>query len=627
MTKMDGRTPDIAEENIERLKQLFPEVCCEDKVDFDKLKQVLGDYVDDDTERYNFTWNGKGRALKLSQTPSTGTLRPCKEESKNWEDTENLYIEGDNLEVLKLLQKSYYGKIKMIYIDPPYNTGNDFVYKDSFKDGIDNYKEITGQIDSEGKNIGTNSETSGRYHTDWLNMMYPRLRLARNFLSGDGVILISIDEHEYSNLKQICDEVFGESNYFGDIIWESTTQPINAGSAKFGLQKKTEPILLYAKNKAKVPGFVIKEVENNFTYPHIGKYGACRFEIIEKSDAGSYNRETMKYKILGQYPRKGKRWQLGEDTARLLEKEGKVEIVDGIVKKAVYPEDEVDRKQFKPFWSLLSAEECGTAQTGKDELNSIMGTPIGFDTVKSIALVKTLLFHLGRNYTVMDFFSGSGTTADALMQLNAEDGGNRKYIMIQLPEETNEKSEAHKAGYKNICEIGKERIRRAGEKIKTEIEEENKQVKMGEEPKKIPDIGFKVFKLDSSNIKKWQPEEERIEETLLTSIENFVPDRTELDVVYEIMVKLGIDLTYPVEGKGVDGKKIYSIGMGSLMICLDDDVTTDIADEMIKLHEEMQPEVWKVVFKDNGFKDDSVKINIFEIFKSAGLEEDAFTTI
>ena len=429
------------------------------------LKQMLSPDVVDGSECYEFTWVGKRASIVEANKPIRKTLRPCPEESKDWDATENLYIEGDNLEVLKLLQEAYLGKVKMIYIDPPYNTGNDFIYADDFMRSQEEENEQMGMYDEEDNRLFKNTDTNGRFHSDWCSMMYSRTMLARNLLSDDGIIFISIDEREYANIRNICDEVFGEKNYFGDLIWEATTQPINAGLARFGLQKKTEPILMYSKCKSKVLGFYLEEIDSALSYPHQGQFGACRFEIIEKSDAGDYSRPSMKFQILGQYPREGKRWQIGEATARQLEKEGKVEIVDGIVKKAVYPEDEQDKRQYKPFWSLLLAEIVGTAQTGKDELNEIMKTPMGFDTVKPTSLIKRLLSYLGDDYTILDFFSGSATTAHAVMQLNAEDGGHRKFIMVQLPEPCDEKSEAYKAGYKNICEIGKERIRRAGAQI------------------------------------------------------------------------------------------------------------------------------------------------------------------
>lgn len=547
-----------------------------------------------------------------------GTLRPCHEKSKNWDSTENLYIEGDNLEVLKILQRSYHRAIKMIYIDPPYNTGHDFVYKDDFKDNIENYKQVTGQVDAEGRALSANTESGGRYHTNWLNMMYPRLRLARNLLADDGVIFISIDDHEVGNLRNICDEIFGDKNYFGDLIWESTTQPTNAGNAKFGLQKKTETILMYGKNKFDIKGFNLHILNKSLNYPHQGKYGACRFEIIETSGAGTYNRDTMKFKILGHGPRKGKRWKIGEETARELEKAGKLELVDGIVKRAVYPEDEADKIQYKPFWSLFGAKEYGTAQTGKDELNSLMEAEIGFDTVKPVTLLKELLFHLGEEFTVLDFFSGTGTTAEALLRLNLENQGHRKFIMVQLPEMIDEKNEAYKAGYKTICDIGEERIRRAGALIEKEAEEKKQNV---------PDTGFKVFRLDSSNIKRWNPDKKDLAQSLWDYVDNFVEGRTEEDVVYEIMLKTGIDLSCPVDKLERNGHTIYSIGMGALFICLDDHVNEDVAKVLTALHKELSPETWKVVFRDNAFDRDADKANVREMLKCEGLDPVDFLTI
>ena len=625
MTKLDGKTPDLAVENIEQLRQIFPDVFEEGKIDFDKFKQVLGEYVDDEKERYNFTWNGKGKALRLAQTPTTGTLRPCPEEgeSKNWDDTQNLYIEGDNLEVLKLLQKSYHGKIKMIYIDPPYNTGGDFVYPDDFSNSIENYKRITGQVDDEGKQLGTNSEFNGRYHTDWLNMMYPRLRTARNILANDGVIFVSADDHEIDSLKKICGEIFGENNFVGSIAWESKTKSQNTIDAFNKLQPKVEYILLYTKrDKRRFYLSVIGEKD----YPEADDRGTYRWHKLEPMNAsGVRGRETMIYAIQGVFPPEGKQWQVGELFVRSLERKGDVTIKDGTPYVKMRPD--MERSEItEPFWGFYS-KEVGTAESAKKELKAILKEH-GFETVKPVNLIKSLIFHsTDATDTILDFFSGSATTAHAVMQLNAEDSGNRKFIMVQLPEPCAEGTEAAKAKFKNICEIGKERIRRAGEKIKTEIEEQNAQLRIGEEPRKVPDIGFKVFKLDSSNLKQWQPDYDDLETTLFDSISNYVEGRSELDVVYEIMLKMGMELTWPLETHTIGGKNVYEIGMGALMICLDDHITTEVAEGMVALYKDLAPETWRVVFKDNGFADDSAKVNIKEILKTAGLEEDAFTTV
>lgn len=321
-------------------------------------------------------------------------------------DDFNFLLEGDNLHSLKLLEKTHRGNIDVIYIDPPYNTGNSFRYNDAIVGNEDAYK-----------------------HSKWLSFMYERLKISYSLLDTKGVIFISINDFEGAQLKMICDEIYGEKNFIGQLTWESTTQPTNAGSARFSLQKKVESIYCYAKNKASRNGFILKEIESGLNYPHIGKFGACRFEIIEKSDAGAYRRDSMKFQILGQYPREGKRWQIGEDTARALEQAGKVEIVNGIVKKAVYPEDELDKRKFEPFWSHFKADTVGTAQNGKDELNNIVGEALGFDTVKPTKLIMEILSHFPNNSLVLDFFAGSGTTGQAVLELNQEDNGNRHFIL------------------------------------------------------------------------------------------------------------------------------------------------------------------------------------------------------
>jgi len=617
ITTLDGKTPDIAEENIQKLKQLFPEVFTEGKIDFEKLQQVLGEYVEDNNERYNFTWNGKGRALRLSQTPSLGTLRPCKEESKDWDTTGNLYIEGDNLEVLKLLQKSYYGKVKMIYIDPPYNTGKDFVYKDDFHDSLENYKKITGQVDDSGNALSTNTEASGRYHTDWLNMMYPRLRLARNLLTDDGVIFISIDDNEVHNLRKICDEVFGEDNFVAQVIWERAYAPVNL---KKHFSECHDYILCYAKNidLLNCNGLPRDEkVDSRYRNPDNDPRGVWQSDNLT---VGPAIPEKV-YEIVTPNGRKimppsGRCWLYTKD--KLMEM-----IADN---RIWFGEDGGNVPRVKRFLSevkqgltpmtIWKYTEVGHSQDAAQKLKALFDGKDYFDYPKSIDLIKRCLqLYTERGSLVLDFFSGSATTAHAVMQLNAEDGGNRKFIMVQLPEPTDEDSEAYKAGYMNICEIGKERISRAGEKIKEEI---------GLEAQNL-DIGFKVFKLDTSNIRKWQPDYDNLEQSLMDYVDNFVEGRTEFDVVYEIMLKYGLDLTYPVDEFTIAGKKVYSIGYGMLMICLDDEITTEVPRGILAKIKELSPESSRVVFKDNGLKTDSNKTNIKEILKSGGIEE--FITI
>jgi len=640
---LNGQSLDILSENITKLKQLFPEVFTEGKIDFNKLQQVLGNYIETDNERYNFTWHGKAKALRLSQTPSAGTLRPCKEESKNWDTTQNLYIEGDNLEVLKLLQKSYHSKVKMIYIDPPYNTGGDFVYPDNFTDSIGNYKKITGQIDNEGNKISTNSEASGRYHTDWLNMMYPRLRLARNLLTDDGTIFISIDDNEIDNLRKICNEVFGGDNFVDNIIWKKR---YGGGAKEKYLVSLHEYTVMYCKdinflNEIFVP--LTNESIERYYIKRDEKYiirGGYRTHPLEAGKAMDA-RGNLIYPIPAPdgsqiIPKKQWLWSK-ERTLEALEK-NELEITKGndgdwVVSTKQYLKDEDGSIRKGKMFSII--DDVYT-QHGTNEMIDILGNAKVFQYPKPSEFIKRLL-NIGSNEkcTILDFFSGSATTAHAVMQLNAEDGGNRKFIMVQLPEPCKDESEAFKAGYKNICEIGKERIRRAGEKIihnsqciihnegneQTSLENNCELSIMNYEL----DLGFKVLKLDSSNIRKWQPNYDNLELSLKDFVNNYVEGRSELDVVYEIMLKYGLDLTYPVDEHSIGGKKVYSIGLGMLMICLDDNLTTDVAKGILKLKDELKPESIRVVFKDNGFNSDSNKTNIKEILKAGGVEE--FVTV
>ena len=626
-TKLDGKTPDIAEENIAKLKEIFPDVFCEGKVDFEKLQQVLGNYIEDEDERYNFSWNGKGRSLRLAQSPSMGTLRPCKEESKDWDTTENLYVEGDNLEVLKLLQKSYHGKIKMIYIDPPYNTGHDFVYPDDYTDNMQNYLELTGQVDSEGKKITTNPDTNGRYHTDWLNMMYPRLRLARNLLADDGVIFISIDDNEQANLKKLCDEVFGESNFVCNFVRKNKTGSAH-DSRKIAIE--FDYIFCYAKkiiNSNINQEIVDTENDDKYRFADENVNERGKYYLRDLDYKGSYS-EKMDYVYSGDMFGKPNTWRWSKEKFEWGLKN------NYIVFKKISDKWKVYIKQYQyvdnngdlytrtiPYRALIEfLNGQGTA-----DFNGIMETNV-FSYPKSVGLILHLLKIASKTDSIiLDFFSGSATTAHAVMQLNAEDGGNRKFICVQLPEPTDEKSEAYKAGYKNICEAGKERIRRAGEKINAEIIESNKQIALDEQEKKLVDVGFKVFKLDTSNIKKWNPDFDDLEDSFVDSINNLVDGRSELDLVYEIMLKYGLDLTYPVEELSYGDKKIYSIAFGMLVICVAEGVSKDVADFIVEYKKQNNIEEMRTVFKDGCFKDDSTQMSIKETLKSAGIEE--FITI
>ncbi|ALS18379.1 site-specific DNA-methyltransferase [Clostridium butyricum] len=612
--KVNGESLNIVKENVLKLKEIFPEVFCEDKIDFKRLEEVLGEYTDDSDERYRFEWHGKSKAIKIAQTPSRGTLRPCKKESKNWDNTENLYIEGDNLEVLKLIQKSYQGKIKMIYIDPPYNTGNDFVYPDDYSDNLENYLKITGQKDEEGNTISSNSEGGGRYHTNWLNMMYPRLRLARNLLSDDGVIFISIDNNEIYNLRNICNEIFGEENFIEEVIWKNK---YGSGAQTKGFIEVHEYILCYSKKPINTLTSELCEQERKKYVKKDEKFkkrGGYRTQPLMTKSLG--DRENLKYSIVhnGVKITPNKQWVWSKERLEEAINNNDVEFKkreDGSysveAKKYLY-DDSGNIRRGKPV-SILNGP---FNQDGTKENRELFNNKTPFEFIKPVQLIRDLLSlqineSEDKDFIVLDFFSGSATTAHSVMSLNSEDKGKRKFIMVQLPELTKENSEAYGLNFKNICEIGKERIRRAGDKIV----QENKD-KEGIEDL---DIGFKVFKLDTSNIKPWNPDYYNIEMTLDDSIDNFVPDRSEEDIVYEIMLKYGIDLTYPVETREADGKKIFSIGFGALLVCLDDEITLEAVNEIVKLKKELNPETCRVVFKDNGFKTDSVKTNAVEILK------------
>lgn len=653
---MDSTSTNIVADNINKLKELFPEAFTEGKVDFDALKEVLGEYVDGRDERYSFTWNGKSKARMIAQTPSTGTLRPCKEESVDWDSTQNLFIEGDNLEVLKLLQKSYHKKVKMIYIDPPYNTGKDFVYKDNFKDNIKNYKEITGQVDGEGRNLSNNPETSGRYHTDWLNMMYPRLKLARNLLRDDGVIFISADE-EITNLKKICDEIFGEENFVENITWNKRIPKNDKGMGNIH-----EYILLYAKDASLKPEFIMRKDGLDDIYDLVEKLKRNRTPTLESEeelkklykknayDRGItlYNSFDHEYRLWGKinmswpnantfgpdyevkHPKTGRAvkvpdrgWRWKEDTFNEAAKRVAgnytevVKLADGSFMCGKIWFSEKDDQQPSSVTYLddvntfLLRSILSTKSDGGMEVEKLFSGKSYFSYPKSTSLLKVLLssYSNGSNDLILDFFAGSATTADAVMQLNAEDAGGRQFIMAQLPEACEKDTEAFKAGYKTIAEISKERIRRAAAKIQAE------------NPDYQGDLGFKVFKLDSTNIKPWELDFDLTAQDLEDQISNIKTDREEEDVLYEVLLKYGLDLTLPITEHSIDGHKVFNIGMGALIVCLSDKISLEVAEGIAKLKEELNPEIMRVVFKDAGFADDVVKTNALQILKQAGIED------
>jgi adenine-specific DNA-methyltransferase len=598
MEKIDGKSMDLIQRNIQALTQLFPEIVTEGKINFEKLKVVLGAKIEPQKEKYEFTWHGKTQALKLAQTPSTGTLRPKKCTSKNWAETGNLYIEGDNLEVLKLLQKAYFGKIKVIYIDPPYNTGKDFVYKDDFRDNINNYKEVTNQATK------TNTESSGRFHTEWLNMIYPRLKLARNLLANDGGIFISIDDNEFSNLKKICDEIFGELNYVGIFVKQSK---VGGGSDSKHIVKEHEYCLLYAKNINELAQFsVVHEEEYLKRYKEKDETGRFFWDTYARPGLQLSAKDSLVYPI--ECPDGTvitKRWRRSKERFQKDLEEGVVRITQlqngnwSVQFKQYLPEGKRPRSMTTNFG--------GTAE-GKEDINQLFETDKVFSYPKSVNFLTILLDLIkDEDAIILDFFSGSATTAHAVIELNAKDKGNRKFIMVQLPELITEDQEAYNEGFKMITEIGKERIRRAGERIVRETGETNL------------DIGFKVFQLDSSNIKTWDPDSENLERDIFDLQDNMKAGRSREDLLFEILLKIGIPITIPLEEVDFNGKTINNIGNGSVLLCLENEIGLDIVHEMIKLKTDDFDT--KVIFKETGFLNDSVKTNALQTLKKAGITD------
>ena len=646
--RLNGKSKDILNENIEILKELFPEIVTEDKIDFDKFKTIFGGEIEDSSERYSFTWPGKTQAIKESQKQSTGTLRPCREESKNWDSTKNLYIEGDNLEVLKLLQKGYYNKIKAIYIDPPYNTGKDFVYSDNYKDNLQNYLELTGQISNFGEGSGiklsTNTETLGRYHTNWLNMMYPRLKLARNLLTEDGVIFISIDDNEFHNLKRLCDEIFGEENFI-ECMYIQVRYANKSLNEKNDFQKLIEQVLIYKKREF----HAVKESKDypieKFCFEIIEK-GKGRKEIIGNREVTIFNKNE--YEIIQVEPHIDglkETWASGSVLKgnasgkyfdKYLSPRTSIDGLNILYKVEGIGEDGLGFRYFTgpkkegatkgKFYSKVPLNKrekilSGEAKKYSPIVNFADFSPdfgnirnegnISFRSGKKPVkyLKKFINMVPGEDFIVLDFFSGSASTAHAVIDKNLEDNTNIKFIMVQIPELIDENSDYYREGFRTICDIGKKRICNVIDNIDVN---ENDNV----------DLGFKVFKLDSSNLQKWDPDYDNLEQTLLVSQDNIKDDRSQEDLIYEIMLKYGIDLTLPIEEYDAGENKIYSIGFGALLICLDNKITKDLADSIIELASE---DVSRVVFKDNGFASDADKTNIKETLRTHGIDE--FITI
>ena len=627
MEKLNMHTPDLVSGNIEKIAALFPSAVTEMRdedgkikrgINFEVLKQLLSRDMVDGDERYEFTWVGKKQAIAEAARPITKTLRPVKEDSRNWDTTENLYIEGDNQEALKILQESYLGKVKMIYIDPPYNTGSDFIYRDNLERTQSEENEQMGMFDEEDNHLFKNMDTNGRFHSDWCSMIYSRLSLARNLLSEDGVIFISIDDSEQENLKKICDEVFGMQNFAAQFIWTKTATP---PSLSHKCRKTVEYLLCYEKNINNTryfgsllaggdapllnTGNPIKELvfpigSVHFNYIENGTIYSGLYEKVELLDnitvVDSVNTNEFRMKAEFKWGQTMLNTEVSTGTYFII-KTNKLSI------RFQRPYDESSFKTPNNFLNieLNKSNGIGTNESAIKELEELRFFKC-FDFPKPISLIKYLINMVAKfNYTatVLDFFSGSATTAHAVMQLNAEDGGHRKFIMVQLPEPCDEKSEAYKAGYKNICEIGKERIRRAGDKIQSE------------HPNAKIDTGFRVFRVSESNMEDVYYHPEELTQTMLGGmVSNIKPDRTDLDLLYACLLDWGVEINLPHTAEVIDGCTVHNVDDGALVACFDENVPELVIHHMA----ELQP--LRAVFRDSSFASDDSKINVTEIFKN-----------
>ena len=621
MDKLKMHSINKVDENIEKIGKLFPNCITERKnekgeveyaVDFDMLKQELSSVVvEGNEERYQFTWPDKKKSILLANAPIAKTLRPCREDSVDFDNTENLYIEGDNLDVLKLLQETYLGKIKMIYIDPPYNTGNDFVYEDDFAQSTDEYLANSGQFDEDGNRLVKNLDSNGRFHTDWLNMIYPRLKLAKDLLRDDGVIFISIDDGEQENLKKCCDEIFGACNYVATFPWRKRTAK---SDVPFGVSQDFEWVICYAKSDKFIAGVNGSERKYYETpdYPN----RPWRIHDLTKQTTAS-ERPNSYFTIINpktgaEYPANPNRtWAITKDTFKQYYAEGRIVFPSDydflkISKPALRYWKEDDMKKSGDMFGLMPVstklpDNIGMSLDGTKEITEIFEGKI-FSFPKTVGLIMFLIdicTKTEKNAIILDFFSGSATTAHAVMKLNAEDGGNRKFIMVQLPEETDEKSEAYKAGYKNICEIGKERIRRAGAKIKEDSPMTTSDL----------DTGFRVLKLDSTNMKDVYYNPADYELNLFDTLaDNIKEDRTPEDLLFQVMLDLGVLLSSKIEESTIGGKTVFNVADGFLYACFDENVTEDVITEIAKKNP------YYFVMRDSSMANDSVATNFEQIF-------------
>ena len=614
MNHMKFESPDLTAQNIERIAALFPNCITEmldeehstpekkvykRAVNFELLKQMLSPDVVDGDEAYEFTWVGKKAAIVEANKPIRKTLRPCMAESKGWDTTENLYIEGDNLEVLKLLQESYLGKVKMIYIDPPYNTGNDFIYADDFMRSQEEENEQMGMYDEDENRLFKNTDTNGRFHSDWCSMIYSRLMLARNLLTDDGVILVSIGDREVKNLQAILDEVFGANNQVCCFVWKSRAKPTNAGNARFRPQKVAEYILVYSKTNPDNLIFNVVPAKER-TYPHNDENGAFRTTTILTSNRGTFRRDTMRFESHGYTPNEDFRWKAGKETIDRLYDTGHMYITDdGTPMEKKYSHEEAD--PLYPIYTYMDSDLSGTAESGKADLSGLVGKQHGFDTVKPVQLIKYLIqTFAGKDDTIFDFFAGSSTTAQAVMEQNAEDSGHRKYVLMQINEKCDPTGEAYRAGFKTICDIGLRRMTAAGDKIKSESPMTTQAL----------DTGFRVLKLDDTNMKDVYYAPDDYDQGMIAALEsNIKDDRTDLDLLFGCLIDWGLPLSLPYKSEQLGGCTVHTYNDGDLIACFDANIPESVVKEIA------QRRPLRAVFRDSGFASSPEKINVFEIFK------------
>ena len=620
------QTTNIVDENIKRIGELFPNCLTErldengkpeTAIDFDLLRQELSkSIVEGPEERYQFTWPDKRNAIRLANAPTTDTLRPCREESVDFDTTQNLYIEGDNLQVLKLLRENYLGKVKMIYIDPPYNTGNDFVYNDNFAKSSGEYIHNSGQEDEEGNRLVANTESNGRFHTDWLNMIYPRLKVAKDLLSEDGVIFISIDDNEVDNLRRVCDEIFGARKFVAQFVWEKRLNRENRKEVSV----RHDYILCYSKQesedgKRRIHQLPMNEKAlSNYGNPDNDPRGPWKSDPAHAQ--GGHGTSSQFYVLTAPNGKKhelpsGRCWLYTQEEMEKAISENRIwfgQDGNGVprIKTYLYAKD----RGLTPE-TMLFAKDVSTNERAKNDLKDLFDDKAVFETPKPFELIEFLLRISAKDGLIVDFFSGAASTAHAVMQLNAEDGGNRKFIMVQLPEATDEKSEAYKAGYKNICEIGKERIRRAGKKIVEEQKAKQADLFSGEQ---WPlDTGFRVLKLDSSNMQDVYYSPEQFNENLLFE-DNIKPDRTEEDLLFQAMIELGIELSAKIEKQELAGKTVWSVANGYLMASFDTDVNETTITEIAR----QKP--YYFVMRDSSMATDNVADNFEQIWEEYSKE-------